>query len=106
MTTDTLDRRARRAGAIAIWLGVAICLATLTLVAGAQAPSLDSGDKWVEALAEARSVQKVMSYAIVSLSLALCAVSGYVVKLLAGVVREATAEMRLCRERHEKERGK
>jgi len=50
-------------------------------------------------LAESRSVQKVLAYAVLALSSALAAVSGYVVKLLSDTVRQATATMTRCEER-------
>ena len=95
----TQEAKAAQAGTMVASIAGVLCFAALALTAGAQVP--ESPDRWVEALAEARSVQRIMAYAIVALALCLGAVSGYVVKLLATVVREATAEMRLCRERHE-----
>ena len=82
-------------------LYVVLCMAVLAVSAAAQ--GLPTGaDQWADALGEARSVQKLLGYAVVVLALGLVGVCGLVVKLLAGALKENTQEMRMCRERRER----
>ena len=95
----TNEMKARTAG----WVTHAIALALFGLLiaffsTAAAYPGGDGAERWVEALAEARSVQKVLSYAVVALALSQAAVTSYVLRLLAATIRENTAAMQACKD--------
>lgn len=92
----------REASAVLVVAGIVISALAAGVSYSAETSFVHGeADKWVEALAEARSVQRVMAQAIVALSLSVAALGAYIIKLLSGVIRENTSELRMCRERRE-----
>lgn len=102
MTAERRLSHIKEAGGALIVVSVVVSVLAATVAFGASADELSTPHKWADALAEARSVQQLMAYAIVALSVALAGLGGYLIRLLSGIIRENTAELRSCRERHER----